>query len=250
MYPYHHVRIFRLSRHTVLKTGFSVRPAEPSAMRYVATHSRIPIPIVFKSWTLSNGSGAFIMEWIQGSYTFEQQRKIIGTDRSLKIVHKVRSFVEELRSLPQPDDIRGMVCAFDGSTCFDDRIQSQKCGPFASEGAFNRYRLGLLGRFLWEPSTRKQIENIKLRLRDDHRIVLTHGDLKDCNILMDNADNVVAIIDWETAGWMPEYWEYIKAVHGRWHDEEWVSLTREIAPPYGEEMEVDDQYLIVNGSPF
>lgn len=40
--------------------------------------------------------------------------------------------------------------------------------------------------------------------------VLTHGDLSSLNILA-SGNKVVGIIDWETAGWYPSYWEYTTA---------------------------------------
>ncbi|ORY72003.1 uncharacterized protein BCR38DRAFT_462955 [Pseudomassariella vexata] len=39
------------------------------------------------------------------------------------------------------------------------------------------------------------------------RPVFTHGDLSILNILV-RANDVVSIIDWETEGWFPYYWEY------------------------------------------
>jgi len=46
-------------------------------------------------------------------------------------------------------------------------------------------------------------------LKDDHRIVLTHGDLQPRNIVV-QGDKVTGIIDWEFGGWYSEYWEYVK----------------------------------------
>jgi aminoglycoside phosphotransferase len=45
-----------------------------------------------------------------------------------------------------------------------------------------------------------------------HPPVLTHGDLSSFNILLRD-NKVVGIIDWETAGWLPYYWEYTTAWH-------------------------------------
>jgi len=45
-----------------------------------------------------------------------------------------------------------------------------------------------------------------------HKIVLTHGDLAARNILVRDA-RVVAIVDWEMAGFYPEYWGYIKTLY-------------------------------------
>ena len=48
-------------------------------------------------------------------------------------------------------------------------------------------------------------------LKDNHRIILTHGDLQPRNILV-QGNKVSGIIDWELRGWYPEYWEYVKGV--------------------------------------
>lgn len=40
--------------------------------------------------------------------------------------------------------------------------------------------------------------------------VFTHGDLSSLNILC-RRDEIVGIIDWETAGWLSPYWEYVTA---------------------------------------
>lgn len=38
-------------------------------------------------------------------------------------------------------------------------------------------------------------------------VVLTHGDLSSLNVLV-RGDEVVGVVDWETTGWFPRYWEY------------------------------------------
>jgi aminoglycoside phosphotransferase (APT) family kinase protein len=44
-----------------------------------------------------------------------------------------------------------------------------------------------------------------------HAIVYTHGDLKHHNIMVYNG-HLSGFIDWESAGWYPEYWEFITAL--------------------------------------
>lgn len=45
-----------------------------------------------------------------------------------------------------------------------------------------------------------------------HRIVFTHGDFKEHNILIDEEGNLTGFLDWECAGWCPEYWEFTTAM--------------------------------------
>lgn len=65
---------------------------------------------------------------------------------------------------------------------------------------------------------------LRSSMGDDHRIVMTHGDLHPRNIMVsweqDQSDEetremelkVTSILDWDLAGWYPEYWEYLKAL--------------------------------------
>ncbi len=75
-------------------------------------------------------------------------------------------------------------------------------------------------------------------LREDHRIVMTHGDLHPRNIMVmppyddvEDAGNggggrcptISALVDWEYGGAYPEYWEYAKALStlGNFAGEDW-----------------------------
>lgn len=90
-------------------------------------------------------------------------------------------------------------------------------GPFPDEEAFNTFILD------FPPTTPKAISaGLATRLRCDHGVVFTHGDLSQHNILVQD-NTIVGLIDWEFAGWFPEYWEYIKfferpTPHRDWFD--------------------------------
>ena len=82
-------------------------------------------------------------------------------------------------------------------------------GPFANEDAFNERLIETTARF-----DRRVIfpdAETRSRLRGDHAIVFTHGDIAPRNIIV-RGDTVVALLDWEQAGWYPEHWEMVKAM--------------------------------------
>jgi thiamine kinase-like enzyme len=69
--------------------------------------------------------------------------------------------------------------------------------------------------------------------------VFTHGDLNPFNIMIRDK-KVVAIIDWETAGWYPSYWEYTAAWTG--NDvirKGWQDLIPKFLDPYPEELSME-----------
>lgn len=62
-----------------------------------------------------------------------------------------------------------------------------------------------------QPGLRADLsELISLQENTPSALVFTHGNLSSLNILV-SGDEVVGIIDWETAGWYPSYWEYTTA---------------------------------------
>ncbi|KGO75643.1 Aminoglycoside phosphotransferase [Penicillium italicum] len=44
-----------------------------------------------------------------------------------------------------------------------------------------------------------------------HKITFTHGDFKAHNILVGDDGHLSAFLDWESAGWYPEYWDFTTA---------------------------------------
>lgn len=60
------------------------------------------------------------------------------------------------------------------------------------------------------------------------------------NMLAQNG-NVVAIVDWECAGWYPEYWEYTRwAVSSYRSPQTWLDARDNIMDVYSEELQVED----------
>jgi hypothetical protein len=94
-----------------------------------------------------------------------------------------------------------------------------------SEDEFNDF-------LLTSPHTRtapNRVRWLRSMLRTDHRIVFTHGDFHPRNIMVvdmhdphaavgatsDTDIEVSGIIDWDTSGFYPEYWEELKALNTR-----------------------------------
>jgi len=69
------------------------------------------------------------------------------------------------------------------------------------------------------------------------KCVFTHGDIRPANILAQKAEDgswtIAAIIDWETCGFYPEYWESVKATNILTPREEsdWYNYLPDLASP-------------------
>lgn len=100
-------------------------------------------------------------------------------------------------------------------------------GPFANEDDFNKdLRSGAFPDVVH---------------RTGHQIVFTHGDLNMRNILVHNG-KLSGIIDWETAGWYPDYWEHTKAHFATKLQKRWLAAVDRVFEPLGnytEELEIE-----------
>jgi len=150
------------------------------------------------------------------------------------------SFLSELRTIPHASG-SPLGSASDTPVCKDCRREVRtSTEPIYTESEFNC--------FLVRSNTSRASEGYRRwvlsMLRENHDIVLTHGDLHPGNIMVDIADDghmSVGIIDWEMGGFYPEYWEMLKAMNTRAIDDE--SDWWEFLPPcilgYDQEIAVD-----------
>ncbi|KAL2173124.1 kinase-like domain-containing protein [Thermothelomyces heterothallicus CBS 202.75] len=175
-----------------------IRPAEVEAMQFVSEHTTIPVPRVYDV-----GENHLTVELIEGE-TLEKawESTLSAEDRAL-VSRQLRDYISQLRAIKSPD---GVICSFGGRPAIDTgRFYPLEGGPFADEAAFNDFLLtGLAERSPNVPGI------IRGQMREDHEIVLTHGDLHGINIIVRPGVGVAAIIDWELAGFYPEYVDLAK----------------------------------------
>lgn len=87
------------------------------------------------------------------------------------------------------------------------------------------------------------IEACAHRARDgEYTTKFTHCDLAPRNILVDpKTFRILSIIDWESGGWYPEWWEYTRThmSNALWQPEWWEILSTQVLQLYPEELEVE-----------
>ncbi|KAI0003979.1 kinase-like protein [Xylariaceae sp. FL0662B] len=146
--------------------------------------------------------------------TSRQPGRLVGvcigmlSDKQLRyLVYELQHCLNMLRGLPRDPDLQGKITNTVGEACYDARINAAVpydetrgdfIGPFQTEHEFNET--------LRNPHIPDTVH------RSGHKIVFTHGDLNMRNILVDGkSGRLSGIVDWETAGWFPDYWDYTKA---------------------------------------
>lgn len=142
----------------------------------------------------------------------------------------MKRYFAELRTIPNPYRSEYGICNAAGQSCVDWRLKGGATtnGPYVNEGVFNEsLRIGILP---------------DLSHRSDHDIVFTHGDINMRNLLFKDG-RISGIVDWETAGWYPEYWEQTKCHYSVKRTTRWLDVVdRVFDGKYLTELEIERQY--------
>ncbi|KAF8065004.1 kinase-like domain-containing protein [Lyophyllum atratum] len=246
--------VFRLTKTTVVKRGPPWQlDLEAQATRYVALHTSIPVPAVYDFWTGDDGQGYLVLEYKDGE-VLQRRWRHLSVDQKMSVIHTLARYVEELRALPQPHS-QGWIGSVSGGAVFDFDIAGESaCGPFPDEHAYNDWRLSSS----WgvnHPPTKERLQELRGTMQDNHRITFTHGDIARYNILVSVEGEakhdvcITALLDWEQAGWRPEFWEAHKFVAGA-GEGDWRELgRREVVPGYVAELKRENELIYMVGRP-
>ncbi|KAJ6508503.1 kinase-like domain-containing protein [Mycena sanguinolenta] len=211
---------------------------EMATMRFVAQHTDIPVPRVWFSFRW----GAFdhiVMDRIKGITLFEALELGYIQEGSDK---------EDLRSLAPPPNSTSICSVIKGPVKCFRLFSDPKFGPVVPAPP--------VGPFETEETMNLQIRHLRVLESCDpiviaahsktHALVLTHNDLAPRNIMVDHsACKILAIIDWECAGWFPAHWEICKMIN--WEKESvtlgWRRWVSKVFPgaeeTYRQELEAD-----------
>lgn len=248
-------QLAKMSPSMLVKYGTHASLVEAKNMLYVAERTSVPVPRLFAAYAygpLDRDVDDFgsvydtyiFREFIEGEDLGRSWGKYTSTEKQI-ISADLKKHVTELRSLPVADYIgsvhEGPVTdvILEWSTTsrgqsqrayqnFDRKSLSRSLGPFKSEADFNTtianaFVAGSKGQI--GPYIRGMLDAHK------HGIVFTHGDLRPDNVIVKNG-RVTAIIDWEMAGWYPDYWEFVKAFHLEVFTDDWASHLLDVLTPY------------------
>ncbi|KIJ56975.1 hypothetical protein M422DRAFT_238560 [Sphaerobolus stellatus SS14] len=239
--------VYRLSPRLAMKINICDRLCEANTLRFIRENTTIPVPIVIDTWTTDEGS-ITLMEWIPNCRTIRDCWPTLTQDQRQNIGREIQSYVDQLRSLRRPPTSQQLIGPIDKSPFYHDCVLANTCEPFASEKDFNDLLVSRVEKFaLMAESARKKLEWIQGNLRDDHRILFTHGDLNPTNILIDRKGNVAAIIDWAMSGWMPEYWEYAICAFLTDGLDGWSEYAKTITYPDDIQLEVQNAFVEMYG---
>ncbi|TVY22805.1 hypothetical protein LHYA1_G008399 [Lachnellula hyalina] len=230
-----------ITKHKILKTGYSVHLTEAVTMKYVAQHTSIPVPKVYCSF-LHKNRAYLVMERIQGETLAAAWRKL-SKESLQKIFSQLKHMIQELRALKPPPNTGVESCV--GGSMYDSRLPhgTPRFGPFKTIQEFHLWlRRNLKATETGDHVTQKEADDVRAMIVKQDALwpapVFTHCDLNPFNILV-RGDRIVGIIDWEFSGWYPSYWEYTSAWRGNLLRSEYQGILLSLLDPYPEELEME-----------
>jgi hypothetical protein len=182
-------------------------------MRLVAEQGTVPVPEIYFARYLKKTS-TIAMTFVPGKpldYCWDNLNDKIKE----RLCRETWEFIYQWRQIPKPQDMHPYLCLADGSSARD--VLVRPLGEEAHEGEIDvplweekdvRDQIALrYYHYCGRRYTKDQIMGI---LPHSKKSVYSHGDVVPRNIMVDedNDFKITGILDWENAGWYPEYWEY------------------------------------------
>lgn len=190
--------------------------SEAAAIEFIRERTSVPVPKIYCAFTYRNKT-YIAMERLKGTMLADGWLQRSEESRS-RILNQLKTMIEEIRSIRSPHG--SSVASVDGGSLNDPRLPgigtvypiptARRFGPFEDINAFHRW-LRRPHKDADDAFPAEVNDMIKAHEETDWgQPVFTHGDLSSFNIIV-NDDKITGIIDWETAGWYPHYWEYTRA---------------------------------------
>ncbi|KAI9681638.1 MAG: hypothetical protein M1829_000837 [Trizodia sp. TS-e1964] len=190
--------VLKFSRHASL--------SEAHTLEFVSKNTSIPVPRVITAFESKDGLRYILMTRIPG-VPLSRVFGLLSEEKQRNIMHQLRGYIDELRAIRNAEP--GYVGAVNQGPLHDERVYSGPFGPFNSVPEFHKaLRLGIDGNS-GHAILDNMIERENMR---EYSCRMTHGDFAFRNIIY-QGEKVTGIVDWETAGWYPDYWEYASAFY-------------------------------------
>lgn len=209
-------------------------------MNYVRAHTSVPVPEIIDVHLEDDADGGGSWMLMQKLPGVELGTAWLDMDRGARqeTTRQLKAHLQQLHQLRPPPHLAGWVCSSSGGPAFDHRLSNNKttCGPFTSVGEFHDF-LAAPVRNCPRP---EWFEKYRCQLADTYGVRFSHADLSWENVLVDPATgDVSGVLDWEMAGFWPEWWEFRKALFGGRSQTWWMEVVRGVMADHSVVTDVD-----------
>lgn len=229
--------VIHISPKIMLKFQSSMIINECLTIDFIACNTTIPVPRVLDLFRATKDRLYISMEYVDG-LKLGRVWKVMSQGQQIAVLKQLQGYVQQLRGLVPPHP--GATEAVSGTCCHDIRIpQLELTGPYPDIPSFHRatglefIRANRMEKFKEHGGA---LDRCSRRARDGkYTTKFAHGDLAPRNILVDpKTYDIVSIIDWECAGWYPEWWEYTQTHRSNFlvKPEWWDIFKTHVLEPY------------------
>ena len=160
---------------------------------------------------------SILMTRMPGTVLYEELWEWFEPAEKATIISDLKLYLDTMRSWRRPSTLDThedqRICSIIGTNVRSVRVPGLRIGPCRDEKEFNKTMI--------EPAGNPRVRLLDTYQRDvarasrlhekQHNIIFQHGDLNQYNILVTYDGHLSAIIDWESAAWYPEYWDFTTA---------------------------------------
>ncbi|GAW23523.1 hypothetical protein ANO14919_130830 [Xylariales sp. No.14919] len=226
--------VWALGRSFILKERLtSSRTYEAENLRFLKTHTKLPIPTLMHEWT-EDDRYFTITTRVEGE-TLEKAWPKLTSDEKERIATQVADHLRELRGLTS------------------ERIETVEGKPLYGDGMFPSQKLISSDDEIFDElfHNLKDVDQSLLQQLRDHMPVctpytFTHADLTACNIIVKDGQ-FSGFIDFEYSGFFPVWFEFVGLRNGFGKDDrEWKQLLSQKVTQYP----AAKNFLVVRNSLF
>jgi hypothetical protein len=204
------VMVFRINESLVVKAGhegYSI--TEHQSLAYLQDH-KPSFPAPKPHGLVRIGVHCFLFTSYIPGIDLEKVWPDLDSGQKQRVSDQVDNLVTELRTIPFPTN--APLGSVGGGGCKDlRRTQRVSTQPIMSVDEFEDF---VFNRRSTPTPTPLYTGLLRSLMPKSATVVFTHGDLRPANIMMrqdnDGIWTVAALIDWESTGFYPDYWEAVK----------------------------------------
>ena len=214
--------------------------SEAENMKFLAANSKVLVPKVYTAFIdLETNQTFIIMEYIRGDNLQKLLPSLMPTEKVI-ICKLVKDAIIKLQKISLP----GYLGTLNHQPYHDSVFWTKDnnpliSGPFANQKEMNCRILERLHQTELSQYIQLLQKTVDSTLHNHHP-VFTHGDLQLKNIMVEKAESrndgspafKIILIDWEIAGWYPEYWEFCNATISCRFKPNWLELIPDILDQY------------------
>lgn len=215
-------QVYRTQKGVVIKTRADFTE-EILAMNFARRHTSIPVPRVLHYPRSSNKVWYLCMEEARG-VSLNKTLETMTTEQLDHIASQLKWVLAELRKV-KPQAIGSVSGGPFRNPYFPCHPEIRPKYAFPTYREFIEYFRELL--LVW--CTPQWTNQLLARFPVNASIVFTHSDLLPRNIMVEGS-TITAIIDWELAGFYPEFWEYCKMHDHFPESEKWNHILSKVFP--------------------